>query len=157
MPHEKAVPKSLQSIAPPPVQSPGQFVEFSPPAMSQTLSPHTAPAGGQSAGHVAFVSVGPWQLPLPHTGVLEPQSCVQLPTSEGAHVPSPQTMMPDGASIGGSSSDEPPSPQAQALRTTAQATASVDILIAAHRTKSRIEINEKVGSARCHPASAPYT
>jgi len=118
------------------VQSPGHVVEFSPPAMSQTVSPHTGPDGGQSEGHVALVSVGGWQVPLPHTGVVvPPQSCMHLPTSDEAHVPSPQTACVE-ASGGGGSSSSPLllSPQAHAPKSTAHTNASVDVLIAAHRT-----------------------
>ena len=56
-PHPIRVSGAMQSSMPvPPLQSPGQFVLFSPPAMSHVLSPHTGPAGWQSLGQLCCVS-----------------------------------------------------------------------------------------------------
>src|SRR5215470_9430115 len=68
-PQPISVAGSMQSSAPPPppVQSAGQFVLFSPPAISQVLSPQTGPAGWQSAGQFCIVSPFSHEL-LPHTG-----------------------------------------------------------------------------------------
>jgi hypothetical protein len=112
----------------PPVQSPGQFVEFSPPAISHVPSPQIGPAPEQSFGQ--FAAVSPFShIWLPQTGVaVLPQSIGQCPTSAAAHVPSPQTgMLEDGPSTGGGSSPPPP---AHADNTAAKTTAKIDVLIA---------------------------
>lgn len=130
------------------VQSPAQFVEFSPPAISQVPSPHTGPVTGQSSSQFAFVSP-PSHVPLPHTGPA-PQSCEQLPTSEAAHTPSPQTgLAVTAASTDGSSSPSPglPAPQLHAANN-AHTNASVMVLIAGHPTETKYEINDKLRVAR---------
>ena len=67
-PQPASVAGSMQSsVPPPPLQSPGQFVLFSPPAMSQVMSPQTGPAGWQSDGQFCIVSPFSHEL-LPHTG-----------------------------------------------------------------------------------------
>src|SRR5687767_13823192 len=104
--------------------------------MSHVWSPQTGPAGWQSLGQLPTVS--PFShIWLPQTGfAVLPQSCAQFPTSEPAHVPSPQTgPLFDGASGVGSGSPPPP---AHAAITTANTNASVDVLIAAHRTPTHL-------------------
>jgi hypothetical protein len=136
--------------------------EFSPFAMSHWPSPHTAPVV-QSLGQVAPVSpFSHW--PLPHTGVMAPpQSATHWPTSEGEHKPSPQIagLLFVGASGVGAGSSPPP---AHALRAAENTNATIDVLIAAHRCRTRVRRSttkfnppRKLGalSEAVQPASAP--